>query len=140
MCKLGDIIVIKNFKNENGNVISKHSFVVINAEKDFVEGLKYDFVSNIMCSFHNEVQRRKKLRFVENLPIKEKFISGEKINSKDGYIKADQLYYFDKELIEYKVIAHMEQELLEELVQLILFLNNKGLLKSITTNLEKSNI
>ena len=43
------------------------------------------------------------------------------------------LYYFDKNLIEYQVIAHMEAELLDELVQLILVLNEKGLLKNIIT-------
>ena len=79
----------------------------------------------------------KKLKYQENLPIKEEYISGDKINSKNGYIKADQLYYFNKSLIEYKVIAHMEAELLDELVQLILVLNEKGLLKNITENLEK---
>lgn len=33
MCKLGDIIVVKEFKNEYGETIPKHSFVVINDEK-----------------------------------------------------------------------------------------------------------
>lgn len=137
MCKLGDIIVVKEFKNENGETVPKHSFVVINDEADHVEGLKYDFVSNMMCSFHSEEHKNKKLRFEENFPIEEELISGEKINKKSGYIKADQLYYFDKDSIEYQVIAHMEPELLDELVQLILLLNEKGLLKNIITNLEK---
>ena len=138
MCKLGDIIVVKEFKDINGQKIPKHSFVVINDEENYVEGLRYDFVSNMMCSFHNKDHKNKKLRFEENFPIKEELISGEKINNKSGYIKADQLYYFDKNLIEYQVIAHMESELLDELVQLILLLNEKGLLKNITSNLEKA--
>lgn len=137
MCKLGDIIVVKEFKNEYGDIIPKHSFVVINDEVDYVESLKYDFVSNMMCSFHDEEHKNKKLKFEENFQIKEKLISGKKINGKSGYIKADQLYYFDKNLIEYKVIAHMDDELLDELVQLILVLNEKGLLKNVTTNLSK---
>lgn len=137
MCKLGDIIVVKEFKNEDGNTIPKHSFVVINDEENYVEGLRYDFVSNMMCSFHNDEHKNKKLRFEENLLIKEELIDGEKINNKGGYIKADQLYYFNKNFIEYKVIAHMESELLDDLVQLILILNEKGLLKNIISNLEK---
>ena len=137
MCKLGDIIVVKEFKNEDGNIIPKHSFVVINDEENYVEGLRYDFVSNMMCSFHNDEHKNKKLRFEENLLIKEELIDGEKINNKCGYIKADQLYYFNKNFIEYKVIAHMESELLDDLVQLILILNEKGLLKNIISNLEK---
>lgn len=136
MCKLGDIIVVKEFKDKTGILVPKHSFVVINDEEDYVEGLKYDFVANIMCSFHNEEHKNKKLKYEENFPIKEQLISGEKINNKSGYIKADQLYYFDKNLIEYQVIAHMEAELLDELVQLILVLNEKGLLKNVISNLD----
>lgn len=136
MCKLGDIIVVKEFKDKSGILVPKHSFVVINDEEDYVEGLKYDFVANIMCSFHNEEHKNKKLKYEENFPIKEQLISGEKINNKSGYIKADQLYYFDKNLIEYQVIAHMEAELLDELVQLILVLNEKGLLKNVISNLD----
>lgn len=138
MCKLGDIIVVKEFRNEDGKIIPKHSFVVINDEKDYVEGLKYDFVSNMLCSFHNKKHKKKKLKHKENLAVKEEFISGKKINSKEGFIKADQLYYFDKNLIEYTVIAHMETELLDKLVKLILTLHDQGKLKSITTNLKEN--
>ena len=137
MCKLGDIIVVKEFKNEFGEKIPKHSFVVINDEPNYIESLKYDFVSNMMCSFHDENHKNKKMKFEENFPIKEELISGEKINNKSGYVKADQLYYFDKKAIEFKIIAHMDDELLDELVQLILVLDEKGLLKNVITNLEK---
>ena len=135
MCKLGDVIIIKEFKNENDEIVSRHSFVVINDEPDFVEGFKYDFVSNMLCSFHDENHKNKKLKFKENMPVKENKISGERINDKEGYIKADQLYYFDKNTIEYKVIAHLDNELLGELVQLILELQSQGLLKPIYTNI-----
>ena len=137
MCKLGDIIVVKEFKNELGEAIPKHSFVVINDEMDYVEGLKYDFVTNMMCSFHSDEHKNKKLRYKQNLPVKTEHISGEHINSKEGYIKANHLYYFDKKHIEYKVIAHMEAELLDELVQLILVLNEENNLEIITTNLSE---
>lgn len=135
MCKLGDIIVVDGFRDENGNSVPRHSFVVINDEPDYVEGLRYDFVSNMMCSFHDEEHKNKKLRFEENFPIKEELISGSKINNKEGYIKADQLFYFDKKNISYKIIAHMDSELLDDLVQLILVLNEKGKLKQVVTNL-----
>lgn len=140
MCKLGDIIVVKEFKDKSGFTVPKHSFVVITDEFGYIEGLKYDFVCNMMCSFHNKEHKKQKLKFKENFQIKEKLISGDKINNKKGYIKADQLYYFDKNLIEYKVIAHMEEELLDELAELIILLNKKKLLKNITTNLEKNKI
>lgn len=135
MCKLGDIILVKEFKNEKGNSIPKHSFVVINDEEGYIEGLKYDFVSSMMCSFHNNKHKSIKLRFEENFEIKEGLISGKNINNKSGYIKADQLYYFNKKLIEFQIIEHMDKQLLNELVQLIIVLNEKGLLKNISSNL-----
>lgn len=136
MCKLGDIIVIKEFRNEYGEIIPKHSFVIINDEPDYIESFRYDFVSNMLCSFHDEKHKAKKLKFEENLALKEEYISGENINNKEGFVKADQLYYFDKNKIEYKIIAHMDAELLDELVQLILTLKEKGLLKPILTNID----
>jgi len=136
MCKVGDIIVINEFKNENDKVISKHSFVVISDEENYISGLKYDFVVNMLCSFHNEKHRNKKIKFRENLEIKETSICGKNINNKTGYIKVDQLYYFDKNLITYKVIACMDNGLLEELISLIIKLNKEGLLKNILTNLK----
>lgn len=140
MCKLGDIVVINNFKNENNEDILKHSFVIINDEADYLNGLRYDFVANMMCSFHNERHKKKKLKHKSNLPIKEKMISGKRLNSKEGYIKADQLYYFDKKKIKYHVIAHIDENLLDELVKLILLLHEEGNLKMITTNIQKKNI
>ena len=59
MCKLGDIIVIKQFKNEVGEKVKKHSFVVVSDDKNTIEGLEYDFISNMLCSFHNEEHKRK---------------------------------------------------------------------------------
>lgn len=137
MCKLGDIIVVKDFKNEYGEIIPQHSFVVINDEPNYVEGLKYDFVSNMLCSFHNEEHKNKKMKYKSNLPIKEQYISGEKINAKEGYIKANQLYYFDKEQIEFYVFAHMEAELLDELVQLILVLDKEDKITNVVSNLQE---
>ena len=135
MCKLGDIIVVSEFKDETGKTVPKHSFVVINDNAGTIETLNYDFVSNIMCSLHNEEHRMKKLKYEENLEIKDNMIIGNKINSKRGYIKADQLFYFDKKKIKYKVLAHVDPELLDELVQLIIALDRKGKVKNIIDNI-----
>lgn len=135
MCKLGDIIVIKEFKDNNGITIPKHSFVVINDEPDYIEGFEYDFISNVMCSFHNEKQKNHKLSMKSNLEIKQNQIKGEKLNSKGGYIRADDLFYFKKNKIEYKVIAHMDDELLDELVQLIIKLHDEHKERNVITNL-----
>lgn len=138
MCKLGDVIVIKEFKNEYGEIVPKHSFVVINDEPDYVEGFRYDFVSNMLCSFHDEEHKNKKLKYKENLAVKEQKIAGKDINNKEGFIKADQLYYFEKSKIEYKVLAHVDSELLDELVQLILELKEEGRLKPVLTNVKEN--
>ncbi len=135
MCKLGDIIVVKEFKDQKGITVPKHSFVVINDEPDYIEGFEYDFVSNIMCSFHDEKQKKHKLSIEGNLEIKPEQIHGQNINSKGGYIRADELFYFKKAKIEYKVIAHMDDELLDELVQLIIKLHDKHKERNVITNL-----
>lgn len=138
MCKLGDIIVIKEFKNELGEKVARHSFVVINDEKNSIEGMNYDFISNMLCSFHSEVHKTKKLRFKENYEIAEKMIKGNNLNTNTGYIKMDQLYYFDKSLIDYYVLGYINLDLLDELLQLILMLSSRGKLKYVTTNLKET--
>lgn len=135
MCKLGDIIVVKEFKDSNGVVVPKHSFVVINDDTNFIEGYSYDLVSNMMCSFHDEEHKRHKLSIESNLGIDKNQIIGDKLNDKDGYIKADELYYFKKEKIEYKVIAHVKDEFLGILIKLILKLYDKSKIEKVITNL-----
>lgn len=135
MCKLGDIIVVDEFKDNSGVVVPKHSFVVINDEPDCIQGLQYDFVSNVMCSFHNEKQKQHKLKIESNLEVTPNDISGASLNSKSGYIRADELFYFAKSKIKYKVIAHMNEDLLDELVQLIIKLHDAGKEKNVITNL-----
>ena len=137
MCKLGDIIIVDKYIGSDNKEVSKHSFVVINDEKDRIEGLNYDFVANVMLSFHNEEHKNKKLKYESNLPIKENKISGKNINSKEGYIRADELYYFNKNNINYKILGHIDSDLLDELVKLILILHEKGKIKIVTENLKE---
>ena len=140
MCKLGDIIVIKEFKNEVGEKVNWHSFVVISDEQNCIEGMNYDFISNMLCSFHSDEHKNRKLKFKENYEITNKMVNGNKLNDNSGFIKMDQLYYFDKSLIDYYVIGHIDLELLDELLHLILELSKEGKLKYITTNLDESSI
>ena len=137
MCKLGDIIVIKQFKNEVGEKVKKHSFVVVSDDKNTIEGLEYDFISNMLCSFHNEEHKRKKLRFQENFYINKNMIIGKKkLNNKDGFIKADQLYYFNKDNIDYDIIGKLNYKYQCNLLQLIEILKNNGKLNKIVENLK----
>lgn len=56
MCQVGNIIVIKQYK-DRGKIISKHSFVVISEDNGKIEGIPYDFVANVMSSFKNDKQK-----------------------------------------------------------------------------------
>jgi len=141
MCKLGDIIVIKKYKGDDGKVINKHSFVVINDKPGFIEGLEYDFIANALSSFKSEEHRLQKLKFRENLEyIGNAIISSLPTNSKNGFIKANQLIYFDKETIDFYVLGHISDELLDELLMLILALNSKNKLINNICNLNHKSI
>lgn len=68
MCKVGDIIVVENYKS-GGKDIGKHSFVVISDEGGEIQGLDYDLICNVMSSFKDERQKTRKLKYEGNFPI-----------------------------------------------------------------------
>ena len=138
MCKLGDIIVVDNYIGEDGVKIGKHSFVVINDKPDFIEGLKYDLVTNVMSSFKSEEHKNKKLRFMENVEIvSNHIISDKSYNQKSGFIKADQLIYFDKSKTNYYVLGHISDELLDELMMIIMLLAKNNELRNNLHNIQE---
>lgn len=137
MCKIGDIIVVKKYIGDDGKIINKqHSFVVIDDNADTVSGISYDLVANVMSSFKDEEHRRRKLSHKENLEITSENIISDNTNNKSGYIKADQLFYFDKSKIDFYVIAEVNRELLDELIRLIIELRYANKLKMNTKNIE----
>ena len=138
MCKLGDIIVINKYIGDDGKEITKHSFIVINDKPEFIEGFEYDFVANAMSSFKSEEQRMQKLSLEENLEVvSNDIISNIPKNNKNGYVKANQLTYFDKSKINYYILGHITDELKEELILLIIALNQKNKLVNNINNLQK---
>lgn len=119
MCQVGDIIVIMEYKDK-GKVLNKHSFIVIDDEEGQIGGIPYDFIGNVMSSFKTEEQKRWKLdRYPANFPIvfDDRVVKND--NGKDGYIKADQLYYFQKDTIKYEVIGSLKAEIVDLLIQFI---------------------
>ncbi len=138
LCKLGDIIVIDEFKNEVGEKVKKHSFVVINDRGDYIEGLKYDLVCNMLCSFHSDDHKKKKLSYKANFEIAEGVITIKNGNSKSGYIKADQLYYFNKRDIKYVLIGQLSSHMLNRLYRLIIVLTEQNKVDMIVTNLNSN--
>ena len=137
MCKIGDIIVVKKYIGDDGQTIDKqHSFVVIDDTPDMVEGISYDLVANVMSSFKNEEHKNRKLSHKENLEVVSDSIISKTKNSRDGYIKADQLFYFDKSKLDYYVFAQITPELLDELIRLIVELRIENKIKMNIKNIE----
>lgn len=122
MCKIGDIILVKKYKAYNDE-IGMHSFVVISDVEGEIQGLPYDIVCNALSSIKNEEQRKRKLSFPGNLPITSSDTEIPNGNSKDGYIKAEQFYYFQKDAIDYTVIGNMTIEAFNTLIDFINSLN-----------------
>ena len=96
MCKLGDIIVVKNYIGDDGNKIGQHSFIVVEDRNGTIKGLDYNLVTTVISSFKSAKQKKKKLSYDENLELTNKDIDGEKELKKPSYVKADKLFYFNK--------------------------------------------
>ena len=119
MCKVGDIIIVKEYV-DNGLTLSRHSFVVLSDELGNIQGLDYDIVCNVMSSFKNEEHKKKKLSYLTNFPVTyEDLDITNGGNKKNGYIKANQFYYFNKEKTDFLVIGSLNNDVFESLLKLI---------------------
>ena len=118
MCKIGDIIIVDEYK-DNGNTIPSHSFVVVNDENGEIQGLPYDFVANVLSSFKSEEQKNRKLSYPGNFPITSDDTITSPHNNRNGYVKVDQMYYFTKDKISYKVIGYMKPDIFNILIEFI---------------------
>ena len=125
MCKVGDIIVVKDSKDEQGKSIGRHSFVVLNTDKGEVEGMSFDLVCNLMSSLEGkgEEYKKRKLSYPENMPYdpsEENIING---HGKEGFIKAGVYFFFDKAKIDFTVIGNVNIELYLRLMEYIRNMN-----------------
>ncbi|MGN1157656.1 MAG: hypothetical protein ACI4TK_15875 [Agathobacter sp.] len=118
MCKVGDIIVVRNYKSQ-GSELKQHSFVVLSTEEGQIQGLDYDMICNVMSSFHSPEQKAKKLRYPGNFEYSAEDEIVKNGHGKEGYIKAEQFYYFDRSKTDFFVIGNITQELLNELLNFI---------------------
>lgn len=112
MCKVGDIILVEGY-TDNGIQLDKHSFVVIDDRDGKIEGMSYDMICNVLSSFKNEAQRERKLSYPGNFPIAHDDTVTNPHNNKDGYIKTDQLYFFNKNKINYHVIGNVNPDVMD---------------------------
>lgn len=118
MCKVGDIIVVYSYQS-GGHVLNTHSFVVISDENGEIGGLSYDMICNVMSSFKSNEQFERKLKYPGNFPIAPDDTITEPHNTKRGYLKTDQFYYFQKDALDYKVIGFMKMEILNLILEFI---------------------
>ena len=88
-----------------------------------------------MCSFHGEKHKKRKLNIKSNLEIIPNKIKGRNINNKSGYIRADDLFYFKKDKIDYNVIGRLSDDMLDKLIKLIIELSVENKTKDTITNL-----
>ncbi len=134
MCKLGDIIVVNKYIGDDGNVINKHSFVVVDDEKGVISGLDYDMVASVISSFKSEEHRDKKLKHIENMELPIDSILESKLK-KASYIKIDQAYYFKKSKIDYYILGRLKQKYINKLLNTIIKLDSMNRIKIIVNNL-----
>lgn len=132
MCKIGDIILVNHYSHGSSE-IDKHSFVVLDTNEGKIRGLEYNLVCNVMSSFKTEDQRKHKLGYPGNIEILESDKVVKDGNHKDGYIKAEQFYYFDRNELDFVVIGNVTIEFFNSLIN---FINNLDIpLEHIVDNL-----
>lgn len=73
----------------------------------------------MLSSLKDEKQRMHKLSYPGNFEIKSEQMLTSPNNGKDAFIKTDQLYFFKKELLDYRVIGRVSEDVLAELLQYI---------------------
>ena len=73
----------------------------------------YHLICNVLSSFKNEEQKKRKLSYPGNFPVANEDTVTNPDNGLDGFVKTDQLYFFNKEKISYQVIGNVVPEILE---------------------------
>ncbi len=96
-------------------------------------------VTTVISSFKSEKQRKKKLSYMENVEVVEfnKNCKTKKF-AKPSYIKADKLFYFDKNKLDYYVFGRSSDDLLVELIKIIIFLSKADKFVVVNDNLQTS--
>ena len=67
----------------------------------------------------SEEQKKRKLSYPGNFPIANEDTVTVPNNGKSGYIKTDQLYFFNKSKIEYTIIGNIQPDILELVLEFI---------------------
>lgn len=110
---------------------------MIDDNPDSICGLDYTMVTAVISSFKSEKQRKKKLSYMENVEVVAFKKNGKTRKfAKPSYIKADKLFYFDKNKLDYYVFGRISEDLLAELIKIIVFLSKEDKLVIVNDNLQ----
>lgn len=118
MCKIGDIILVKKYKDHD-KTLKHHSFIVLDDIQGTIQGMDYDFICNVLSSFKDEAQKERKLSYPGNFPVSNDDTVTDPDNGKNGYVKMDQMYYFKKENLEYQVIGSVLPDIFNLLIEFL---------------------
>ena len=118
-CKVADIILIDEYYH-GGQPLSQHSFVVLSTKGGTIQGLEYSIVCNVLSSFKDEEQKAQKLGYPGNFEISHTDSAVVDGNTKDGYIKAEQIYYFNDYKTAYTVIGKLQPDAYDRLIDYIM--------------------
>lgn len=137
MCKIGEIIGVPTFYGETNMLCDFHYFIVVGDYDGQIEGLDFTKVGSMMCSLDgkSENYKKKKLKYKENIPIDvTDFSLGKRIRKK-GFIKSDQLHYFNKKKTKYFSVGMASNEILNRLFDNLETFDKNGTLKHNINNL-----
>lgn len=142
---IGDVIIINNYISPDNVELKKHSFIVVNNKAGKISGveinldleLEFDIVATVMSSIKNEVHKDKiKSYYPKNMLVEFSDAQIKNSNKLDGFIKVNQLYYFQRENIKYIKIGKLNKKTLNKLLNLIEINDNNGDLISNYNNLK----
>jgi len=134
MCKVGDIILVKKYKHDK-MILKQHSFIVVEDTNGIINSMSYDFVSMVMGSYgQNDCKKEKKHGYDGNFPLANEDTITNPDNGEDGYVKTDQLYYFKKDQLEFRIMGTIAKDVLELIFEYVS--DGKFPITTITSNLE----
>ena len=131
MIQVGDIIIIEEYKDINGETVTQHPLIVLNTSGGKIEGFDFNLIGCFMSSFKNVSHKRSVLSHDSNLPVT--------VNDgveKEGFIKADVIHYFEINNLRYYLVGSISKDIYDKLIQLLNLLDDQNRLK---INLENIN-
>lgn len=130
MCKIGDILLIYNAKN-NHKPVGMHPFLVLDDTDGKVSGVyDYDFIGLLLTSADTVEKKEQVRKYDGNFPVspEDKIMDDPKYSdNRYSYVEADNFFYFDKTQIKYKHIGTIEPDIHNLILEFIYELSQNGI-------------